>query len=1065
MGDWGPLGEVLHREGSDRNRANVKDLVAHAKDLLKLVRETFPTYTMHDEQHAENVIALMGKLAAPRIERMTPLEAALLILAAYFHDAGMAYSRADLAEIVEGDDFHAFLDGHDDDLLLTARHGGVPPDPVVQHYCRARHAERVRWHLDRCDWSLLQWDGAPIIEPLVTICRSHNEDTEALHDPRFETDFHFQADLRFCAVLLRLADILDLDDTRAPRVIYEHLDLVRDESAEARTSDREWSKHLVSKGFRFPPEHSPHYRIKFIATPDDPRVERDLRAFLDVVRAELSRCRSLADKFDNRRWAGFPLPAEIDDSAILSRGYVYGDFRFELDRGAILELFTGSNLYDDPYAFVRELLQNALDAIRARESLTGYRSAGIQVYCREDADGYLWVRVDDDGIGMDRDRLQNYFLRAGKSYYRSEEFAVEQLRRTGLDRPLDVIAQFGIGVLACFMAGDRVELTSRRHVAPGRTTKGVRLSISQRDEYFVLQESDRPGTPMPGPPGAEAAFLREAGTRIAVRIDPNRTGIEADEMLERIKSYIFAPPVPVFVNGQQIGAETSRLVDEPTLPAFEVAEIDLEGLVWDQPSLPCLNTIRAIIVPIDLSTAEISPDIRGKALAYLAFPPAVDEPEDPLPGLAATDPELSAALRGAVTRTRIALHFENYSRRPEHAVRLRVDRMFRKDSLRSAYQILSGRRLTGPTAAVTDSTNSAEFRKHLENTPQDLMQFVRLILEEAPAGHLFDEIEVRSYLELTPDRLPAPDAARRLFHGGSTWSYNGIKLPVRDGGGVASVLDCNHGFLLGAISLSGAMRPELSVSRSEVRSISFAASSILHLSVRRAMQKSLGDSEWATAALDALGARDLTIFEIPDPCTEATVAAELSRRGDAWRSERVIETAEGWMSIDDLLASAETGASPSILTGAAFGWTDFQTYLTRGLLQRFTSLEWTPPADPESRGELRLISAGPPSGPERTTVFRPLFAVPYTGDESLARSGPFLNQRHALTQWLLGNASVLAAEFPAPFQKILRETGSFLADVEPINAALRRVADRRPDIAPPAEAYLRVDEQGQWWSQ
>ncbi|MCM4081294.1 HD domain-containing protein [Paractinoplanes hotanensis] len=318
MTDWGPLGEVLAAEPSRENQANVGKLADRAEDLLKLVRETFPTYTLHDEQHAENVIALMGKLAAPRIDQMRPLEAALLILAAYFHDAGMAYTAEEIAAIADEDEFRSFLDGDDEAFVATERSGGVPPTGVIERYCRARHADRVWTHLEECDPSWLRWGAASIIEPLALICRSHNEPATALNEERFKKD-HRKADLRFCAIMLRLADILDFDQSRAPRVIYDLLGLARHGTPEAATSDAEWQKHLAAGGFEFPENPQRGYSLQFVAGPTNPGVEHDLRSFLEVVREELLRCRTIADNCDDR-WRTLPLPAEIDTSTITSHG-------------------------------------------------------------------------------------------------------------------------------------------------------------------------------------------------------------------------------------------------------------------------------------------------------------------------------------------------------------------------------------------------------------------------------------------------------------------------------------------------------------------------------------------------------------------------------------------------------------------------------------------------------------------------------------------------------------------------------------------------------------------------
>src|SRR5215210_3080299 len=91
------------------------------------------------------------------------------------------------------------------------------------------------------------------------------------------TDFRGEADLRFCAVLLRLADILDFDRTRSPEAVYEHLGLSRRIDPRQDTSDVEWRKHLCSEGFRFPDRRPEGYQLSFLAGPDEPGVEHDVR--------------------------------------------------------------------------------------------------------------------------------------------------------------------------------------------------------------------------------------------------------------------------------------------------------------------------------------------------------------------------------------------------------------------------------------------------------------------------------------------------------------------------------------------------------------------------------------------------------------------------------------------------------------------------------------------------------------------------------------------------------------------------------------------------------------------
>ena len=50
----------------------------------------------------------------------------------------------------------------------------------------------------------------------------------------------------------------------------------------------------------------------------------------------------------------------------IADGYIYGEYRFALEKEDILNLLMGENLYSESDVFVRELLQNAIDTSRFR---------------------------------------------------------------------------------------------------------------------------------------------------------------------------------------------------------------------------------------------------------------------------------------------------------------------------------------------------------------------------------------------------------------------------------------------------------------------------------------------------------------------------------------------------------------------------------------------------------------------------------------------------------------------------------------------------------------------------
>ena len=62
-----------------------------AADRMKLMPAIHPEFTLHDDTHLLRVTELMARVMPDRVlnELLNPVEIALLILAAHFHDIGM----------------------------------------------------------------------------------------------------------------------------------------------------------------------------------------------------------------------------------------------------------------------------------------------------------------------------------------------------------------------------------------------------------------------------------------------------------------------------------------------------------------------------------------------------------------------------------------------------------------------------------------------------------------------------------------------------------------------------------------------------------------------------------------------------------------------------------------------------------------------------------------------------------------------------------------------------------------------------------------------------------------
>ncbi|WP_306215518.1 HD domain-containing protein [Actinoplanes sp. RD1] len=1053
MSEWGLLGDVLAE--SSEGHASVRKATEEAAALLTTVRDTFPAYTLHDERHALNVVDLMNKLASPRIEHVNPLEAALLILSAYFHDIGMVYSDEDREAIPHEEEFERFLKRDPDAFLAVHRNAGAPTTAVLEKYCRERHAERVRVHLDRLDLArpgLLDWEGMSLVDTLHRLCRSHNEPAATLLTSDFG-EFLGTADLRFCAMLLRLADIMDFGRSRAPRIIHDYLGLATPGSAAAAESAEHWQKQMHSRGFLFPSRKAADwpeiYQLGYAANPRDPSVEHAIRSSLQDVRTELQLCRPARDQC-REELRRLPLPGEIDTRQIESKGYTYGGFRFELDRSSVLEMFTGEELYEDRYAFLREMLQNAIDTVLARERIHGaFPDPRVDVTCWEDAEGFSWVRIDDNGMGMDERLLRDYFLRVGRSYYTSAEFEAQLVRKDQQKRFVP-ISRFGIGVLSCFLAGDRVEVSTRHLLRGGdepETAEPLRLSVRRDRDFFVLRRKGQGVDDMPAGPRGERGFRRRAGTSIAVRIDPHRTGIRAGEIAAKVDTFVLAPPISVTVNGERVG----RHADEELRAAWRaepiVTRIDTADRKADTNGFPYLGHLDVVSVPLDLDRTSTVTGVGGKLTALLAMaaPPEGGNAEDLLSGWPEQPDGVATPLSDAVASTRC--HIDLYSPTFAPSIEIDVVRPLRSARMAEALEALN-RYAESPVPVLRRDTESSHVRALLDSPVSFRAALAAL------------RVQSRASFSATYEELGIPHlAAFREREGRTRWSHHGIVLPAGEAHGpLFGSVTFSDAVLMGVLTLGGALRPDLNVSRGAVRAVSFPLHSAIHLAVRLALRVSSAPA----AAVEMLEELDLIGKEPGEPCTIATVRTDPLVAGGSWNDEDVISTSRGRTSVNALLAAAARGKEIVIHRPFRAPWGrnewSFFTELEAALLHLFVPLELVP-----GPGNAYLTTRqGAWSAMQISELLRPLYAVPFRAPATVAMVHGYFNAAHPLVTWISDHAAPLARDFPIPFRQLTSANPASVG-VEGVNAALKQVRDARTDIPePPPEAYLEADENG-WW--
>lgn len=109
------------------------------------------------------------------------------------------------------------------------------------------------------------------------------------------------------------------------------------------------------------------------------------------------------------------------------------------------------HLYSDEKVFIRELLQNATDAISARK-LTGEAfTPSIEIELIDNEGFPKQIIVSENGIGLTEEEVHKFLSIIGMSSKKDELFQKRQ----------EFIGQFGIGLLSCFMITDEIIMISQ----------------------------------------------------------------------------------------------------------------------------------------------------------------------------------------------------------------------------------------------------------------------------------------------------------------------------------------------------------------------------------------------------------------------------------------------------------------------------------------------------------------------------------------------------------------------------------------------------------------------------
>lgn len=513
--------------------AKAAELRSAVEGWLGYIPQSFPHYTRHTIAHSEEIILQISKMMFVTNKGkwsnipLNATEAYILVAAAYLHDAGMVVSEEEKINIFASDAWKSWTTGQgggakrlrEIEKLIpksgtrNAAEKGFSANIQLRHliaeFVRRVHHIRVRNVITQHEarLGLFAFGDPELARAISDVCIAHG-----LSQPELEDSYRFPysrdirgeaVNLRFMAILLRLGDLLDVSQDRACPLLLNPACPLPSDSYAHWTIYQRFVHRLVS------PE-----RIEFSAECENQEEHRLLQDWFQWLVDEGRNAAALMSRAPaGQRWIPPAMRIDGPDPTIKitpssKATYIPSRWVFELDQEVIMHRLI-HDVYSDSKTFLRELIQNALDAIRCQLYLDlaargarlpasptsvdeqvrrGYplRISIRPLEVKNELSGEKECRqvlvIDDCGIGMDEDVLRKYFLQVGRSFYTTEEFSRKF--------PFVPTSRFGVGFLSVFAASSHVVVETYKPSSESKAAP-IKITLTGPRNYLLTEQSTR----------------------------------------------------------------------------------------------------------------------------------------------------------------------------------------------------------------------------------------------------------------------------------------------------------------------------------------------------------------------------------------------------------------------------------------------------------------------------------------------------------------------------------------------------------------------------------------------
>lgn len=185
---------------------------------------------------------------------------------------------------------------------------------------------------------------------------------------------------------------------------------------------------------------------------------------------------------------------------------------FQVNLKGMIELLS-EHIYSAPNIFIRELLQNGIDAVTARKNIDELEGE-ITVYLTTQKN-QLKLIFEDNGIGLTEEEVHQFLSVIGQSSKRGD-----------IDEK-DFIGKFGIGMLSCLVVSDEIIVETRSLIK----NKGI-CWRGKADGTYTVEATEN---------------IEKAGTRVILTPKKEWRSLFKEEEIKKNILY-FGDALPIQIN-------------------------------------------------------------------------------------------------------------------------------------------------------------------------------------------------------------------------------------------------------------------------------------------------------------------------------------------------------------------------------------------------------------------------------------------------------------------------------------------------------------------------------------